>query len=105
MMPFNSVYSEVAIAARPACVTNSLQMCVISKTWITASARCSLRFRTFKIHPKDVVCVCRQSQSVTRVHRKQGKGHVMNHVIRKADQERLGWSRPPDNAWAAGCRC
>jgi hypothetical protein len=26
----------------------------------------------------------------------------MNHMIRKADQERQGWNRPSDDAWAAG---
>ena len=26
----------------------------------------------------------------------------MNHMIRKADQERQGWTQPSDIAWAAG---
>jgi hypothetical protein len=26
----------------------------------------------------------------------------MNHMIQKADQERQGWSRSSDDAWAAG---
>jgi len=48
-------------AASPTCTSSA-------RPRSSASARGSLGFRTFKIHPKDVVCVCRQSQSVTPVH-------------------------------------
>ena len=33
---------------------------------------------------------------------KQQKGHVMNDMTLKADQERQGWTQPSDIAWAAG---
>jgi hypothetical protein len=30
------------------------------------------------------------------------KGHVMTDMTLKADQERQGWTRPSDVAWAVG---
>jgi hypothetical protein len=58
----------------------------------------SQRFRTFKICPKDVAFVWRQSRAVTLID--QQRGHVMND-IRKAQEGRQGWTRPSDIAWTA----
>jgi hypothetical protein len=33
---------------------------------------------------------------------KQPKGHVMHNITMKAEEERQGWTRPSDIAWAAG---
>ena len=33
---------------------------------------------------------------------KQQKGHVMNDMTLKAQEERQGWTRPSDIAWTAG---
>ena len=32
----------------------------------------------------------------------QSKGHVMNDITLKAQEERQGWTRPADIAWATG---
>jgi len=33
---------------------------------------------------------------------KQQKGHVMNDITLKVQEERQGWTRPSDIAWTAG---
>ena len=58
------------------------------------------RFRTIKICPKDVACVWRHSRPVNGGI--QQKGHVMSDMTLNVDQERQGWSRPSDIAWAVG---
>jgi hypothetical protein len=61
----------------------------------------SHRFRTIKICPKDAACVWEHSRP-QRIPSRQQKGHVMSDMALKAEQERQGWTRPSDIAWATG---
>jgi len=61
----------------------------------------SRRFRTIKICPKDVAFVL-AAQSSRHTVIKQQKGHVMNDITLKAQEERQGWTQPSDIAWATG---
>ena len=61
----------------------------------------SLRFRTIKICPKDVAFVL-AAQSSRHTVIKQQKGHVMNDITLKAQEERQGWTGLSDIAWTAG---
>jgi len=74
---------------------------VISKGWIPLTAVASQQFRTIKICPKDVACVAGTVDCNGGIPLEQ-KGHVMNDMILKADQERQGWTQPSDIAWAMG---
>jgi hypothetical protein len=60
------------------------------------------RFRTIKICPKDIALVWQQSRPINdSISLKQQKGHVMSDMTVKAE-ERQGWTRPSDIAWATG---
>ena len=59
------------------------------------------QFRTIQICLKDAACVWRHNRPLKDViSSKQQKGHVMSNLTMKADQERQGWTRPSDIAWA-----
>jgi hypothetical protein len=61
----------------------------------------SHRFRTIKICPKDAACGWQHSRSVNGgTPLKQRKGHIMSDMTLKTGQERQGWTRPSDIAWA-----
>jgi hypothetical protein len=62
----------------------------------------SHRFRTIKICPKDVACVLAAQSTRNRCIPLATQGAVMGDIIWKADQERQGWTRPSDIAWAGG---
>ena len=61
----------------------------------------SHRFRTIKICPKDAACVWQHGRP-QRIPSRQQKAHVMSDMTLKAEQERQGWTRPSDIAWAVG---
>src|SRR5262249_30286981 len=58
-------------------------------------------FRTIKICPKGAACALQHSRPQP-IPTRQQKEHVMSDMTLKAEQERQGWTRPSDIAWAVG---